>query len=98
MRYLEPYTDILIVGCGTCATEVQTGGEKQVEEMANKFRGRWFVVCAKMLIASSTILFISVFAMLSNSRTTFHTSPGSDIFKRLFRRLLTVIKDIAFIE
>lgn len=43
MRYLEPYSNILIVGCGTCATEVQTGGEKQVEEMADKLRGRWFV-------------------------------------------------------
>ena len=43
MKYLEPYSNILVVGCGTCATEVQTGGEKQVEEMADKLRGRWFV-------------------------------------------------------
>ena len=43
MRYLAPYTNVLIVGCGTCATEVQTGGEKQVEEMADRLRRRWFV-------------------------------------------------------
>jgi hypothetical protein len=43
MGYLVPYTKILITGCGTCATEVQTGGEKQVEEMADILRGRWFV-------------------------------------------------------
>ena len=43
MQYLRPFTDVLIIGCGTCATEVQTGGEKQVTELADKLRGRWFV-------------------------------------------------------
>lgn len=43
MEYLAPYVTILIVGCGTCATEVQTGGEKQVGELVDKLRGRWFV-------------------------------------------------------
>lgn len=43
MKYLEPYNNIMIVGCGTCATEVQTGGEKQVMEMAEMLRGKWFV-------------------------------------------------------
>jgi ferredoxin len=43
MKYLAPYSNILIVGCGTCATEVQTGGEKQVGELADRLRGRWFV-------------------------------------------------------
>jgi len=42
-KYLEPYSSILVVGCGTCATEVQTGGEKQVKELAEELRGRWFV-------------------------------------------------------
>ena len=42
-RYLESYHNVLIVGCGTCATEVQTGGEKQVKEMADRLRGKWFV-------------------------------------------------------
>jgi hypothetical protein len=43
MKYLEPYSNVLIVGCGTCATEVQTGGEKQIKELADKLRGKWFV-------------------------------------------------------
>ena len=43
MRFLRPYTNVLIIGCGTCATEVQTGGEKQVTELSDKLRGRWFV-------------------------------------------------------
>lgn len=43
MKYLEPYNNVMIVGCGTCATEVQTGGEKQILEMADKLRGKWFV-------------------------------------------------------
>jgi len=41
--YLEPYNNIMVVGCGTCATEVQTGGEKQVHEMAERLRGKWNV-------------------------------------------------------
>ncbi len=40
IKYLEPYRNILIIGCGTCATEVQTGGEKEVQEMAEKLRGK----------------------------------------------------------
>ena len=43
MKYLEPYNTVLIVGCGTCATQVQTGGEKQVLELADKLRGKWSV-------------------------------------------------------
>jgi len=31
---------VFIVGCGTCATLCQTGGEEQVEEMANLLRER----------------------------------------------------------
>lgn len=43
MRTLQSYSNIMIVGCGTCATAVQTGGEPQVREMADKLRGKWFV-------------------------------------------------------
>ena len=43
MKMLESYSNIMIVGCGTCATTVQTGGEPQVREMADKLRGKWFV-------------------------------------------------------
>jgi len=32
----EPYGRVFIVGCGTCSTSCQTGGEKEVEEMAQK--------------------------------------------------------------
>ncbi len=42
-KLLEPYTNVMIVGCGTCSTTVQTGGETQVKEMADKLRGKWFV-------------------------------------------------------
>jgi hypothetical protein len=35
-RLVDPYRNLLIVGCGTCATESQTGGEPQVKEMAEK--------------------------------------------------------------
>ncbi len=31
------------MGCGTCATEVQTGGEKELREMADKLRGKWSI-------------------------------------------------------
>lgn len=40
---MEPYYQIMIVGCGTCATEVQTGGIKEVHELAEKLQGRWSV-------------------------------------------------------
>jgi ferredoxin len=32
----EAYEKIFIVGCGTCSTSCQTGGEEQVSEMAEK--------------------------------------------------------------
>ena len=32
----EPFEKIFIVGCGTCSTSCQTGGEEQVAEMAEK--------------------------------------------------------------
>lgn len=32
----EPFKKLFIVGCGTCATSCQTGGEEQVEEMVNR--------------------------------------------------------------
>jgi hypothetical protein len=42
-HYLEPYANIMVVGCGTCCTKVSTGGEKEVSEMADQLRGKWFV-------------------------------------------------------
>ncbi|MDH5811593.1 MAG: methylenetetrahydrofolate reductase C-terminal domain-containing protein [Candidatus Methanomethylicaceae archaeon] len=35
LRSLEDHERVFIVGCGTCATLCQTGGEEQVNEMAN---------------------------------------------------------------
>ncbi|MEM3041118.1 MAG: methylenetetrahydrofolate reductase C-terminal domain-containing protein [Nitrososphaerota archaeon] len=40
---LEPYRNLLVVGCGTCATESQTGGEAQVKEMAERLSKDKFV-------------------------------------------------------
>jgi len=34
LSMLEPFKKIFIIGCGTCATTCQTGGEEQVKEMA----------------------------------------------------------------
>jgi hypothetical protein len=33
---IEPYKKLFIVGCGTCSTTCQTGGEEQVADMAKK--------------------------------------------------------------
>jgi ferredoxin len=35
-----PYRRVFIVGCGTCATSCQTGGEDQVKEMAERLGGK----------------------------------------------------------
>jgi ferredoxin len=36
----QPFKKIFIVGCGSCATSCQTGGEKQVAEMKEKYRDK----------------------------------------------------------
>jgi ferredoxin len=36
LSMLEPFDGVFIVGCGDCATVCQTGGEKQVEDMARR--------------------------------------------------------------
>jgi len=38
LRMLEPFEKIFILGCGTCSTVCQTGGEEQVRDMAEKLR------------------------------------------------------------
>jgi len=35
-KMTEPFEKIFIVGCGTCSTSCQTGGEEQVAEMSEK--------------------------------------------------------------
>ncbi len=37
---LQPFKKIFIIGCGSCATSCQTGGEKQVAEMKEKHRDK----------------------------------------------------------
>ncbi len=36
LEMTQPYDKVFIVGCGSCATSCQTGGEKEVAEMAEK--------------------------------------------------------------
>ncbi|MBM5805481.1 MAG: 5,10-methylenetetrahydrofolate reductase [Candidatus Verstraetearchaeota archaeon] len=36
LEMTKPYKRIFIVGCGTCSTACQTGGEEQVKEMAER--------------------------------------------------------------
>ncbi|RLI13582.1 5,10-methylenetetrahydrofolate reductase, partial [Candidatus Bathyarchaeota archaeon] len=37
--YLEGISKVFIIGCGSCATKCETGGEEQVKAMAEKLRG-----------------------------------------------------------
>lgn len=38
LETLKPYTKVLVLGCGGCATVCLTGGEKQAEELASQLR------------------------------------------------------------
>lgn len=51
-RALEPYHDIVVIGCGTCATICRTGGEDQVKEMVEKLVGWGKKVLASMVVES----------------------------------------------
>ncbi|MBS7247548.1 MAG: methylenetetrahydrofolate reductase C-terminal domain-containing protein [Candidatus Jordarchaeales archaeon] len=51
-RALEPYRDIVVIGCGTCATICRTGGEDQVKEMVEKLVGWGKNVLASMVVES----------------------------------------------
>jgi ferredoxin len=44
LRGLEGYSRIAIIGCGRCATSCQTGGEKQVAEMAKLLQSKGYNV------------------------------------------------------
>ena len=39
-RMLKPFEKVFIIGCGTCSTTCQTGGEEQVREMAEKLKDK----------------------------------------------------------
>ncbi|OYT47242.1 5,10-methylenetetrahydrofolate reductase [Candidatus Bathyarchaeota archaeon ex4484_231] len=38
LKMLEPFSKVFIIGCGTCSTVCQTGGEEQVEQMAETLK------------------------------------------------------------
>ena len=40
LKMLKPFDKIFIIGCGTCSTLCQTGGEDQVKEMAERLKDR----------------------------------------------------------
>lgn len=42
-KMLKPFEKIFIIGCGTCSTTCQSGGETQVKEMAGKLEGKKIV-------------------------------------------------------
>ena len=42
-RMLKPYKKIFVIGCGTCSTTCQTGGEDQVKEMVKKLEDKKIV-------------------------------------------------------
>lgn len=38
LEMIKPFRKIFVMGCGTCSTTCQTGGEEQVKEMAKKLK------------------------------------------------------------
>jgi len=38
LKMLDPFSKVFIIGCGTCSTVCQTGGEEQVEQMAETLK------------------------------------------------------------
>lgn len=49
---IEGRDKIFIVGCGTCATECQTGGEEQVKELKNKLENLGKKVTGQVIVES----------------------------------------------
>jgi hypothetical protein len=42
-RMLKPYEKVFVIGCGTCSTTCQTGGEEQVKEIVGKLDNKKIV-------------------------------------------------------
>ena len=49
-KLLEDVEGIFIIGCGTCTTMCQTGGQPEVQEMEEKLRQKGKVVTGSMII------------------------------------------------
>jgi len=47
---LEPFGKIFILGCGTCSTVCQTGGEEETRQMAEKLRAERKEVTATLVV------------------------------------------------
>ncbi|MBN1898602.1 MAG: methylenetetrahydrofolate reductase C-terminal domain-containing protein [Spirochaetes bacterium] len=50
LKYLSGEKNIIIVGCGLCATTFQTGGEKQVQELKDKLGKKGYIILMTAVI------------------------------------------------
>ena len=50
LEYLKDSKSVFIIGCGRCATSCETGGEKQVADMAKKLTGKGKKVTGSVVI------------------------------------------------
>jgi len=51
-KMLEPYKKIFIIGCGTCSTTCQTGGEEQVKKTAEKLTNEGKEITGSVVVES----------------------------------------------
>ncbi len=52
LRMLEPFKKVFIIGCGTCSTVCQTGGEEQVKAMVEKLKAAGKEVTGAVVVES----------------------------------------------
>ncbi|RJS84876.1 5,10-methylenetetrahydrofolate reductase [Candidatus Bathyarchaeota archaeon] len=52
LEMLKPFRKIFVMGCGTCATTCQTGGEEQVKEMAEKLKNEGKEITGTVVVES----------------------------------------------
>lgn len=51
-KMLEPYKKIFIIGCGTCSTTCQTGGEEQVKKAVEKLMNEGKEITGSVVVES----------------------------------------------